>query len=338
MTIRNCLDELALLLKASYKLIHFCTQEELRAERELVSVAKGRNGGRERECFVWKETTGMVNANGKDLPDAKGTDTPIKALQWISDRESKRCKPALYIFKDLHPYLGTSVPVRLLRDVTQLLSDGSFSAIILLSGRQLKIPDELEKEIVIVDFALPTKDELKAKYVEIINENRSQIKNLILTDTARKTEDDGIAEFAKAAQGLTMSEAVLALGKAFTEKGELTLSHVAAVAKEKEQIIRKTGILTLEQPGKREGVGGLEQLWEWLGRREGIFKEDALRFGLTPSKGVLLTGVPGCGKTLCARAMASFWEIPLLRLDMGAIYGKYVGESEKNLRKAMDCA
>ena len=107
---------------------------------------------------------------------------------------------------------------------------------------------------------------------------------------------------------------------------------------EKRQIIRKTGSLSFEQPHAIDNVGGLEKLKAWLEKRRDILTERARRYGIPPPRGVLLTGIPGCGKTLCARAMASIWRVPLLRLDMGAVYAGLVGSSEANMRKAIQCA
>jgi hypothetical protein len=341
MTTNGKLNELELLLKAGYKLIHFCSQEEVRAREELVRVAEGRDGQRARECFIWKMTDGFCTPDRKGAAGAKDTDKPDKALQWIIERETKRCQPSLYIFKDCHSYLaprgGSAVVVRKLRDTIHFLEQ-TLSSIVLLSP-QLEIPPELEKEIVIVDFALPTWAELKQRFTEVINDHRSGIKvNLIDKDRGCETEEAGITGLAKAAQGLTLAEAELALGKAITEDKCLDLDDIQAIVQEKKQIVRKTGILSFEEPGRMEDVGGLEQLKAWLKKRTNIFSEDARRYGLVAPKGVLLTGVPGCGKSLCAKAMASYWAVPILRLDMGAVYGGLVGQSEANMRKAIKCA
>jgi SpoVK/Ycf46/Vps4 family AAA+-type ATPase len=349
MTTNGQSNEIELLLKAGYKLIHFCSQEELRAREELVRVAGGGDGQRARECFIWKMTDGFCTPDRKAVAGAKDTDKPDKALQWIIERETKKCPPSLYIFKDCHSYLaargGSAMVIRKLRDTVHFL-EPTYSAIILLCP-QLEIPPELEKEIVIVDFALPTVGELRQRFVEMINELPQSV-NVELTDAERgvNTKDAGITELAKAAQGLTLTEAELALGKAITrekvQNGQqvkrLDLGDAHAIVEEKKQIVRKTGILTFEEPGQMEDVGGLEQLKAWLKKRRNIFSEDARRYGLLAPKGVLLTGVPGCGKSLCAKAMASYWGVPILRLDMGAVYGGLVGQSEANMRKAIKCA
>jgi SpoVK/Ycf46/Vps4 family AAA+-type ATPase len=135
-----------------------------------------------------------------------------------------------------------------------------------------------------------------------------------------------------------MDEARLAFSKALCADGQFDGSDVSYIVEEKKQILRKTGSLTFEQPGAIDDVGGLERLKEWLGKRRGILTERARRYGIPAPGGVLLTGIPGCGKTLCARAMASIWRVPLLRLDMGSIYAGLLGSSEANMRKAIRCA
>jgi SpoVK/Ycf46/Vps4 family AAA+-type ATPase len=337
----NTRAELDLLLKSGYKLIHFCSPEELRAREELVRLAEGGNGQRARDCFVWKMTEGFRTADRKEAPGAKDTDKPDKALQWIIEREEKQCNPALYVLKDFHPLLsprsGSAMIIRKLKDTAHAL-ETTLSSIVLLSA-QLDIPAELEKNIVIVDFALPTAEELKDRFVQMIDEYRDGIAvNLIDPGKGYVTEADAVLALAKAAQGLTMAEAELALGKAITDDKCLDLSDIQAIADEKKQIVRKTGILSIEEPVDINQVGGLEQLRHWLQRRQDIFSEDARRYGLMPPRGVLLTGVPGCGKSLCAKAIAKFWGLTLLRLDMGAVYGSLVGQSEANMRRAIQCA
>jgi SpoVK/Ycf46/Vps4 family AAA+-type ATPase len=321
-------------LRCGYKLIHFSSLEELRAMSELRRVAQGLGGGRNRALYAWAETSGLVDyGTGQEI---KNTASPEKALQWIIERESgNNASPAIYILKDIHPFInsrtGRSTIVRKLKD-TVLALEPTLSAIVLLSGPQLEIPAELEKDLVIIDFDLPTIEEISAKYSEMVSQYR-QNPNLNI-----QVGEDDITALARAAQGLTLAEAELAFGKAIAVDRQLDASDVSVIIDEKRQIVRKSGILTFENPGKMGEVGGLENLKAWLEKRKGIFSQDARRYGLTSPKGVMLTGVPGCGKSLCARAMASIWGIPILRLDMGAVFGGLVGQSEANIRKAIKAA
>jgi SpoVK/Ycf46/Vps4 family AAA+-type ATPase len=321
-------------LKASYKLIHFCTQEEKRAEEHLQRLAK--TGSRPREYFTWKATDGFLTVDGKVPSNCKDcAKPPEKALQWVMDRERQKCPPAMYVLKDIHPFLGgrsaQALVIRKLKDAVQVLEE-TYSAIILL-GPSMELPVELEKEIVIIDFKPPSFEELRERFAELIADYKGQ------PGVEINLQDGDLDELARAAKGLTLGEAELAFGKAFTKnKGKMSRADIAGIAEEKKQIVRKTGILSLEEPVRMQDVGGLEVLMKWLEKRKDIFSEEARKFGLPAPKGILLTGVPGCGKSLCAKAMASYWNIPLLRLDMGAVFGSLVGASEANMRRAIQSA
>lgn len=328
-------------LRAGYKLIQFCTQEEKRAEEHLQRLA--RTGSRPREYFTWTATEGFLTADGKPPANCKDcTKPPEKALQWLVERERQQCPPALYVFKDLHPFLGgrsaQALTIRKVKDAVQVL-EPSLSALLLLSPH-LDIPVELEKDLVILDFKPPSVDELRQLFAERIQDHKGRPGVVI------GLEDGDLDELARAAKGLTLAEAELAFGKVLTKnrddskgiKAAFGRADIPAIAEEKKQIVRKTGILTLEEPEDFDRVGGLEILKEWLEKRRHIFTEKARKYGIPAPKGILLTGVPGCGKSLCAKAMANFWKVPLLRLDMGAVFGGLVGASEANMRRAIQSA
>jgi ATP-dependent 26S proteasome regulatory subunit len=332
---RSSVQQIELLLKSSYKLIFFCTQEEARAETALKQIAQGRDGFSPREFFCWTETEGFVLKDGKPTDGGKKTADPVAAMQWIIEREQTSPAPGLYVMKDLHPFInprsGRSTVVRKIKDTLRIL-EPTKSAITIICGPQLEIPPELEKDAVIIDYELPTFTALRAKLAEFVSTYKGR-KNVVID-----VSEDDIDALAKAAQGLTMAEAELAFAKALVADNRLDRSDVAQIIEEKKQIIRKTGILTFEEPGDMKDVGGLENLKSWLSKRKDILTERARKYKIPEPKGVMLTGVPGCGKSLCAKAMASFWNIPLLRLDMGAVFAGVVGSSEANMRKAIRCA
>jgi SpoVK/Ycf46/Vps4 family AAA+-type ATPase len=143
----------------------------------------------------------------------------------------------------------------------------------------------------------------------------------------------------ESAKGLTAMEAELAFAKAAAEKGQLTENEIDIINAEKRQIIRKSGILEFFQPSESMAkVGGLDELKEWFEQRGDAFSDEATEFGLEPPKGVLLLGIPGCGKSLTAKASAALWRFPLLRFDLGKVFGGIVGESERNIREALRVA
>ena len=204
-------------------------------------------------------------------------------------------------------------------------------------GPSSELPPELEKEAVVVDFELPTQEEILQFLNEFVDRHGSNDKVAISLTNAEKYR------LSKAATGMTMRETELAFGKALIKNQQdgptnLRSAMLLRSPKEKKQIIRKSGILTYEEPGDFDAIGGLDCLKGWLTKRTNIYSEKAREYGLPNPKGVMLTGIPGCGKTLCARAMSSLWQVPLLRLDMGAIFAGIVGSSEANIRKAIACA
>ncbi len=235
------------------------------------------------------------------------------------------------VLKDLHPFLDDPEVVRGLRELAQHLKS-SFTTAVLLSP-VLKIAPELEKEITVVDVPLPTYEELLqllGEIVTVVHESRRATVNL---------ERDRVEELVRAAQGLTLAEAENVFARAIADDGKLDASDVAMVLEEKQQIVRKSGLLEYYPVSRGlDQIGGLELLKEWLVRRRAAFGEQARRFGLPEPKGILLLGVQGCGKSLTAKAVAAEWRLPLLRLDVGRIFSSFVGSSEQNLRRAIGVA
>ena len=184
---------------------------------------------------------------------------------------------------------------------------------------------DLRKEIPTIDLELPGVDDLR----------------VVLEDAAdalgvKASADEALLD---AARGLTVMEARLAFGKAAAELGRLDHGAVPLVAQEKERIIKQSEVLEYYPTDARmSDVGGLDQLKVWLDRRGRAFGAGAREYGLDPPKGVLLLGVQGCGKSLVAKAIAAAWQFPLLRFDMGKVFGGIVGQSEGNIRTALQVA
>jgi SpoVK/Ycf46/Vps4 family AAA+-type ATPase len=190
----------------------------------------------------------------------------------------------------------------------------------------LQVPVELEKDVVMVDFPLPELSEL----------------NQVLTQESRKGKNKRLKpevkeKLLRAALGLTRDEAEKVYRKAQVKSGRLTEEEVEIVLSEKKQLIRRNGILDyIEEDETIDAVGGLEELKHWLKQRSDAFTERAREYGLPQPKGMLILGVPGCGKSLIAKTTSRLWGLPLLRLDMGRVYdGSAVGKSEANLRNAL---
>jgi ATP-dependent 26S proteasome regulatory subunit len=196
-----------------------------------------------------------------------------------------------------------------------------------------EIPTELEKEVTVLSHPLPTREELSALLDKIIEDVKK------FPQVRIELDDAGRARLLQAALGLTLAEAENVFAKIIVQDERLAADDVNEVFAEKQQIIRKNGLL--EYYATQEtfaNVGGMSVLKDWLQKRALALTDQAREFGLPAPKGILLLGVQGCGKSLCAKAVSSLWQLPLLRFDMGRMFGSLVGSSEENVRKAISVA
>jgi len=320
--------ELEVLIRARYPLIYIQTSEELRILPVVLEIASRRG----KKAFEWSYSTGIVAA-GASIQSQKnrsaGTKDPLAAL----DQVLEQVEPAIFLFKDFHPFLARSnfAVIRKLKDIALHLKN-SFKTVILVSSI-LEIPAELDKEITVLNFPLPTKDDLGALLDRILEDVRS------LREVRIDLDGGGRDRLLQAALGLTLGEAENVFAKIIVKDARLSGEDVNEVFAEKQQIIRKSGLLEYYATTENFGnVGGLTILKDWLVKRSAAFTPEARAFGLPFPKGVLLLGVQGCGKSLCAKAISSLWQLPLLRFDMGRMFGSLVGSSEENVRRAIAVA
>ncbi|MGF1515494.1 MAG: AAA family ATPase [Elainellaceae cyanobacterium] len=312
-------EELNILIQAQYPLIYLVTSEEERAVNTLAQLKPGR------KLFVWTVTRGVIEhdaSRGASQP-SHNTVSPEAAIEWtVRQKEA-----GIYVFKDIHPFLDSPAVTRWLRDAISSFK-GTQKTIILMSPVQ-QVPIELEKEVVVLDFPLPTLSELN----QVLSNQLDQVKTRRISTEARE-------KLLKAALGLTRDEAEKVYRKAQVTAGRLTDEEVDVVLSEKKQLIRRNGILDyIEEDETINSVGGLAELKRWLQQRSDAFTEKAREYGLPQPKGMLILGVPGCGKSLIAKTTSRLWGLPLLRLDMGRVYdGSTVGRSEANLRSALKTA
>jgi ATP-dependent 26S proteasome regulatory subunit len=306
------------LIRARYSLIYLISSEEQRVEESLLKLARRRD----MKLGVWSITRGMVQKFGT----LKGGDVkdPIKALDYIAAQEGR----GLFVLRDFHAFVNDPTVVRKLRDLAHDLRKTQKN--IFLLSPVTKIPPELEKDLCIVDWDLPNRREL-TKVVEDLAQQLPQG-----CDPGLAKDADGREQIVDAALGLTLMEAENVIAKSIVRHKTF---HLPTVLAEKKHIIRKSGILEYyEAEESLDGIGGLEILKQWLVKRRHAFTSEARDFGLPLPKGILLLGVPGCGKSLTAKAVGAAWQMPLLRLDVGKIFGGLVGASEENMRKALKTA
>lgn len=313
-------EELSILIQAQYPLIYLVTAEEDRAEKEIATISQMKQ--QPRKFYVWTLTHGMVEY-GQVRTTQHNTISPEAAIEWTTRQK----EPAIFVFKDLHPFKDSAAVTRWLRDAIASFQ-GTQKVIILMSPIQ-QVPIELEKEVVVLDFALPdlaALDRVLTNQLDQARQNRLSI--------------PGREKLLKASLGLTKDEAEKVYRKAYVKRGKITEDEVDIVLSEKKQLIRRNGILEfIEEDETIDSVGGLDELKGWLVQRSGAFTERARAYGLPQPKGMLILGVPGCGKSLIAKTTSRLWGLPLLRLDMGRVYdGSMVGRSEANLRGALKTA
>jgi ATP-dependent 26S proteasome regulatory subunit len=319
--------QIDVLIRARYPILYAISWEEARVTAALRELVAQQN----KRFWVWSETMGLQSGTFAPAPAAPddATRDPLRVLEVIRTTT----EPSVFLLRDVHPFLSpnlyqhASAVIRKLRDLTDRLRT-SYVTVFLLSP-VLRLPDELEKDVTVIDYALPGSDELGG-LLDLALESLSRSgEPVTLTSSERE-------HIIKATAGMTLAEAENVFAKCIVERRRFDVDVIIA---EKEQLIRKSGLLEyFHTTASISDVGGLDLLKAWLAGRGKAFSERAREFGLPEPRGLLLLGVQGCGKSLTAKAVASLWQLPLLRLDVGRIFAGYVGSSEENMRKAIKIA
>lgn len=311
-------EQLIKYVDAGYPIIFINSFEEIKTDAIIKEVMGGREG------LEWNGAKGFVDFRTKQ-PLIKGKNL-VETLRLLdSDNELYR---KFLVLKDAIGFLEEQEVTALLKDVALQISQGLDTVIVIVSSI-VKIPKELEKFITIVELEYPTQDEIKKQIGRFSEEQDSPISDSLLE------------EMSISFKGLTEFEIESLLATALAQNGMFTRQDLNLIFEQKQQMIMKSGILEMIPLKERpDDIGGLESLKTWLRRKAKVYKSinKAMDFGVDMPKGVLIAGVPGCGKSLAAKVTAQLFEVPLLRLDMGKIMGKYVGESEENMRKAISLA
>jgi ATP-dependent 26S proteasome regulatory subunit len=330
---RGFRGDLVQLLKARFPVLYIESYEEQRVVAEVSAVARDAVLLRTpRTVWTWSATEGLIQPDGTPR---RGTVEPEAALEVVLRTEM----PGVFIFKDLHAVFGSGdrpaspVAVRRVRDVAAAFKSGQVPRVLVIVAPVLRIPVELAKDVTIVDFPLPSEDEIRALLDGMIANNAAGGRMRIgLSDVDRE-------RFAKAAAGLTLHEAENAFARAMVRDDVLDIHDLDVVHDEKRQAVRKSGVLEYVDVGVGlTDVGGMENLKRWLAKRDSSWLAAAAQYGLPAPRGVLITGVPGCGKSLTAKAVSAAWGLPLLRLDVGRVFAGIVGSSEQNMRTAIRTA
>ena len=319
----NFSDELKNYIKARYPLILIQTVEEDRLLSDIEKIAKSLG----HHLVTWSSVSGLQSKHIKIENQSYTKDLDV-ALTFCEDG-AQQGNPYIFVF--FEPLIKGHE--RKLKEFSMNIRQKGYRCNCILISSNLEINEYIASEATVLDYPLPSKEDILKQIKKFIKEYKDE--SNVKIDTSAET----LNALTDAALGLTYAEIENCLSRALVEDQCLNMSDVKSIVKEKKQIIRKSGILEyVENPLSLDDIGGLDNLKYWLRIRGKTFSEDAHTFGLSAPKGVLLVGVPGCGKSLTAKCIAKAWNMPLLKLDIGKIYGKYIGESEGNIRQAIKTA
>lgn len=277
--------------------------------------------------FKWTVTEGLQRADINLAPQTFNME-PATVLGNIKAGK----QPGVYVLFDFHPYLTDPKLVRLLKDIA--LDYAKMERTLVFVSHEISLPGDLRKYSAALELSLPDETGLRVIVEEVAQE--WQGKNVGKRVRADRRALDLLV---RNLLGLSHSDArQLARGAVFND-GAISHDDIDAVMQAKYRLLSQDGLLSFEhETAKFSEVGGMNRLKQWLELRKAVFTGSAPVPGLDPPKGVLLLGVQGCGKSLIAKATAGIFGVPLLRLDFGALYTKWYGESEKNLREALKMA
>ena len=315
---------MVLLVRSGHQLLHVETDEEERVSTLLLHVADRLR----QPLFTWTRVRGLSR---EDLRGAVyNTDQPAKAFQHVAASD----QPGLYHFRDLAPHLGQDVMVGAqMKEAAEKLRN--VGGAILVTGQSVPFPDSVERMVTVVTMPSPTAGD----YIDLLSQ--------IVRDVTKRQHvemaltNDEIKLLVRHLSGLSLMESGKILTKAIIEDGKLTVEDIRYVIEAKAAIVEKDGLLEYYPVEATLGnIADLRSLKAWLAKRKAVVAQPARaeEFGLSFPRGMLLLGVPGCGKSLCAKAVAAEWQMPLLKLDPSNLYNKYIGESERNFKRAMRTA
>lgn len=310
-------DELALFLKARYPIIYINTVEEDRVE---YVIRKNVKTNLNRSIYSWDFVDGYTN-NPNNEGFAKRN--PLQALELVERLNIET--PALFLLKDFNKFLTDLSISRKLRNISRILKLQPKTIIII--GSDLTIPKELQDLITVIQFQLPLEEEI------------SQELNRLISSLNIKVDSQLFENLTRACQGLSLERIRRVLSKIIATYKTIDENSISVLLSEKKQIISQTEILEYSSVNEKiNNLGGLDNLKIWLQKRKTAFSIQASNYGLPTPRGLLLIGIQGTGKSLAAKAISNEWQLPLLKLDVGRLFGGIVGESESRLRQMINVA
>ena len=310
-------SELALFLKARYPIIYIITVEEDRVE---YIIRKNVKTNLNRSIYSWDFVDGYTNNPNNE---GFGKRNPLQALELVERLNSET--PALFLLKDFNRFLMDLSISRKLRNISRILKLQPKTIIII--GSDLTIPKELQELVTVLQFQLPLEEEINQELTRLIQSLNIEI------------DDELFENLTRACQGLSLERIRRVLSKIIATYKTINANSIAILLSEKKQIISQTEILEYCSVNEKiANLGGLNNLKDWLNKRKTAFSIQASNYGLPTPRGLLLIGIQGTGKSLTAKAIANDWQLPLLKLDVGKLFGGIVGESESRLRQMIHVA
>ena len=285
----------------------------------------------EKKVFEWNPVTGVTDFQTK-MPKGFGE---IQSLEsFLQEKYSEEeAKEKYLVLKEVQDFIEEpKVKTLLLLMSQRRLYDREYDTTIIIVSSVLRVPKEIEKYISYLEMDFPNEEEINRLIDEHIEVN--------FYDKSKFKEEDR-EKLMPSLKGMTAFEIDRMLDMAMSSNGSLSAEDTEMILRQKKQMVKKSGLLELiDTPENLDSIGGMDALKKYLTNKANVVKRmaDARRYGVSVPKGVFIVGMPGCGKSLCAKASAALFESPLLKLDMGSMMGKYVGESEANLRKAIRIA
>jgi len=370
LTMADGLDRLKVLINSSTPIVVMETSEEMHAVKMVRAACAELNMA----TFEWSIADGLQRSGAGTAPDGTNAQagrlpSQVRTALTPSSAESERLTRALkstlasdgsataasaaiyntrepaqalanmesmtveavFILKDFHRHMDDPVVVRRLRDVGQKFAANRRTVI--LTSPEIAVPPELTTLVEYFDLPLPDRDRLS----EIIHDMYARLSKTYKLKL--QLDAEGVNAMSANLRGLTEEEAERAISQAVVARYALCPESVTDVLEAKKKLLRHSGMLEfVDASDNLSAVGGLENLKHWLGQRRGAWEESAREFGLEPPRGLIILGVQGCGKSLCARAVAGEWKLPLVKFDTSAVYDKYIGETEKRIRKVFQVA
>lgn len=320
---QQLVEQLDVLLRARYPLIYLITREEEAVEKALQQLPNHTKLKVTPQILAWDVARGWQD-NGQAKGNLMGAFGRIQ--QNIQDNHLSQGQEAsiIYHLRDIYHFFKNNTPnAPIIRELKNLVKELKYTRqTIIITSHFLELPVELSEEVNIIDFPLPDIEEINQIIETKVNPDFVKL---------RLEERENLV---KAFQGLTATKIELILAKAVATKSLIDESDIKIVLEEKRQIIRQTQILEfLNTQDSLDNVGGLENLKNWVQIRQASFSSQAKEYGIPTPKGVLLVGIQGTGKSLSAKTIAFEWKFPLLRLDVGRLFGGIVGESESRVRQ-----